>query len=284
MDANKTVTGGFEINTYSLTLNAVHGSVVATPAKASYTHGETVSLQATADAGYHFTGWSGAASGSTNPTTITMDGNKTVNAEFAIQQRQLVVSSTPGGSVITPGHGVFQYDSGMKVNLDARPQDLFEFAGWEGSTSSTANPLTLVMDGDQQIRACFVSVLDVLHVDDDTPGDPSPSDPGISDQSENGTPQHPFDTIQEAIDVAKHHATVVVRTGVYFETLDMLGKSITVSGLSSDPNQDLPPQLPIVDGQYTDVVVKCTRGEDANCVLSGLIITRGRATLVLRYA
>ncbi len=47
-----------------------------------YTAGTVVTLTAKPSSGYHFVGWSGDASGSTNPTTVTMDSNKTVTAEF----------------------------------------------------------------------------------------------------------------------------------------------------------------------------------------------------------
>jgi uncharacterized repeat protein (TIGR02543 family) len=41
-----------------------------------------VTLTATADAGWTFSNWTGDLTGSTNPDTITMDGNKTVTATF----------------------------------------------------------------------------------------------------------------------------------------------------------------------------------------------------------
>ncbi|MCX6924206.1 MAG: IPT/TIG domain-containing protein, partial [Verrucomicrobia bacterium] len=50
----------------------------------TYTAGAAVQLYASASSGYHFTGWSGDASGTANPTPITMNGNKSVTANFAI--------------------------------------------------------------------------------------------------------------------------------------------------------------------------------------------------------
>jgi uncharacterized repeat protein (TIGR02543 family) len=47
-----------------------------------YSSGATVQLLATANTGYHFVGWSGNLSGSANPAPLTMDGNKTVTANF----------------------------------------------------------------------------------------------------------------------------------------------------------------------------------------------------------
>jgi len=48
-----------------------------------YNAGTVVQLTAAASTGYHFVGWGGAASGAIDPTTVTMDGDKTVFATFA---------------------------------------------------------------------------------------------------------------------------------------------------------------------------------------------------------
>lgn len=70
----------------------------------------------------------------------------------------------------------------------------------------------------------------LLYVDDDAPGDPGPADPAISDPQEDGTDAHPFDTIQEAIDVAKDGCMVMVKPGVYGK-IDFSGKAITVTSV-----------------------------------------------------
>ena len=61
-------------------------------------------------------------------------------------------------------------------------------------------------------------------VDDDAPGDPSPGDPSISDPLEDGTPAHPFDEIQEAIDYVAldpEGGIVNVLAGTYNENIDL---------------------------------------------------------------
>ncbi|TKJ37159.1 MAG: hypothetical protein CEE38_09710 [Planctomycetes bacterium B3_Pla] len=69
----------------------------------------------------------------------------------------------------------------------------------------------------------------LIYVDDDAPGDPGPGDPEVSDLLENGSKAHPFDTIQEAIDVAHDQFTVLVLPGIYGK-IDFTGKAITVTG------------------------------------------------------
>jgi hypothetical protein len=74
---------------YTLTLNydGVTGYIVNQPFGTGsgniYTAGAVVQLTANAYFGYHFVSWGGDASGTANPTTITMNGNKTVSANFA---------------------------------------------------------------------------------------------------------------------------------------------------------------------------------------------------------
>jgi Leucine-rich repeat (LRR) protein len=177
------------------------------------------------------------------------------------------------------GAGSFQYDPGTQVLPRAEPDSLFVFAGWWRSVFSWWNPLTLAMENDHKVRAQFISVLDVLYVNDDASNDPGRGDPNLSDPNENGTSEHPFDTIQEAIDVAKEGAKVMVRTGTYRESIDLLGKSITVSGLDDDPNNGAIAEPPVIDAQGRDAVVKCTHREDANSILQGLVITGGKAQM-----
>jgi uncharacterized repeat protein (TIGR02543 family) len=86
---------------YTLTISAGSGGTTE-PAAGSYTYdsGTQVSVRAIPNSGYQFSGWSGDASGTTNPITITMDSNKSITANF---------SKTDGGGD-TEGDG----DSGKK--------------------------------------------------------------------------------------------------------------------------------------------------------------------------
>ena len=67
---------------FPLTSSATSGTVTKSPDQATYAAGTVVALTATPAAGYLFTGWSGSASGTTNPLSVTMDGKKTVTANF----------------------------------------------------------------------------------------------------------------------------------------------------------------------------------------------------------
>jgi len=58
------------------------GSGSVSPSGGTYTSGTQVTLTATPASGYRFDSWSGSISSTSNPVTITMDGNKSVTAKF----------------------------------------------------------------------------------------------------------------------------------------------------------------------------------------------------------
>ncbi|WP_168194028.1 PA14 domain-containing protein [Pontibacter sp. SGAir0037] len=68
---------------YTVTATAGAGGTVAlSPQKATYTSGERVTVTATANAGYVFSSWSGSATGSTNPLSLTITDNMAITANF----------------------------------------------------------------------------------------------------------------------------------------------------------------------------------------------------------
>ena len=64
-------------------------------------------LTATPATGWHFVEWTGDLAGSTNPATLTMDANKTVIANFALNSYSIAASADPtaGGSVSVEANG-----------------------------------------------------------------------------------------------------------------------------------------------------------------------------------
>jgi hypothetical protein len=70
------------IPTYTLTIISIHGTVARNPDKATYNFGEVVEITAKSDEGWAFDTWSGDATGSTPTISVTMDGNRTVTANY----------------------------------------------------------------------------------------------------------------------------------------------------------------------------------------------------------
>jgi hypothetical protein len=72
--------------TANYTLNiAVNGNGSTTPPVGSHTYAAdtSISVTATPGVGATFTGWSGASTGTSNPITLIMDGNKSLSANFS---------------------------------------------------------------------------------------------------------------------------------------------------------------------------------------------------------
>ncbi|MFQ5865527.1 MAG: immunoglobulin domain-containing protein, partial [bacterium] len=62
----------------------------------------------------------------------------------------------PGSVTLDPAGGV--YDAGTPVTLTAVADAGFEFSGWSGDLSGTANPATLTMDSDKSVTATFTEL------------------------------------------------------------------------------------------------------------------------------
>ncbi len=136
------------------------------------------------------------------------------------------------------------------------------------------------MGWDYTIQANFESTLDTLYVDDDAPGDAGKSNADIGDPFENGTAEHPYDRIQEAVDVAAGGATVIVRPGTYQENIRIVGKSITLMG--RDPNDPAGTAWPVISAAKSNSVVFLSGQANSHCVVSGFVITgsKGQAGAV----
>jgi hypothetical protein len=132
------------------------GSVTLSPTGGVYAPGTLVTVTAVAASGYRFGSWGGALSGTSNPTTLLVDGNKTISASF-VRQYTVSVSTTGSGSVsLSPSGGV--YDVGTLVTLTAVPVTGASFLGWGGALSGTTNPVTLLVDGNKSVTASFTTV------------------------------------------------------------------------------------------------------------------------------
>ena len=81
--------------------------------------------------------------------------------EIEIDQYNLAISSTSGGSVITPGEGTFPYNQGATVNLVAETEEGYRFARWTGNVGTVADVnaavTTVTMQGDYSITADFAT-------------------------------------------------------------------------------------------------------------------------------
>jgi len=72
----------------------------------------------------------------------------------------LIITSTGGGSVATPGEGIFTCAEGQVVNLLAEPEEGYHFVNWTGDVGAIANTnyalTTITANDSYSIRANFL--------------------------------------------------------------------------------------------------------------------------------
>ena len=166
ISGDASVIANFSPICYTLTWNilpSASGSVTPDPPKSAgcqsnyqYILDTSVSLRATANTGYQFSGWSGALTGTQNPKNLTMGGNRSVTANFSVPTvycYQLLVDHTGSGSdpVASPGQSTGCstnfYHSGAVVQLTAHPANGWHVVSWSGTNTNdstgTTNTVTM---------------------------------------------------------------------------------------------------------------------------------------------
>jgi len=174
LTANTSVQGQFDLVPESLTVSASgSGTVSSAPSgiscgatcAASFPYGSTVTLTATPAAGYAFTGWGGACSG-TGTCAATLTAATAVSAAFspsASSTATLSVSESGKGAVTSSPAGIncgstcsASYPVGTSVTLTANPGSGFAFKGWSGACTGTGD-CTLTMANAMSATASFVN-------------------------------------------------------------------------------------------------------------------------------
>ena len=121
----------------------------------SYQSGSTISISPTPSNGYEFSHWSGDASGSNNPLSITINQDTSIVANFTevINSYALSTSSSPSNSGTVSGDGT--YNSGSTISISATPSNGYQFSHWSGDASGSSNPLSITINQDTSIVANF---------------------------------------------------------------------------------------------------------------------------------
>jgi len=140
---------------YTLSTSALYGSITRAPSASAYASGTSVTLSASPVPGYTFAGWIGDASGSTSPTTITMNGDKAVTGVFIPVGSTgpsivgVSVDSTPGCLGIATAQWVTLSGSGFASGSSV----LLSTGGWTGALSAGRTDLSGVPSS---MRVCAV--------------------------------------------------------------------------------------------------------------------------------
>ena len=146
------------VQSFTITASADTNGSIAPSGAVTVISGASQAFAITPDVGHHVAdvrvdGASVGAVASYDFTSVT--ANHSIAASFAVDSYLLTVSIVGAGSV-TRAPDQASYELGASVTLTAVPTSGFAFVGWSGDTSTTTNPLTVVMDGSHTCTATFV--------------------------------------------------------------------------------------------------------------------------------
>ena len=126
MDGNKTVTAAF-VQQHIVTVSSTVGGSTDQDGSHTVNHGGTLTIVASAYTGYHFTAWSGYASGTSSSLTVVVTSDLAITANFEIDSYTVTASAASGGSISPTGgtevnHGddlilTATEDTGYQVNI-----------------------------------------------------------------------------------------------------------------------------------------------------------------------
>ena len=143
---------------YTLTATANDPAMGTVEGAGTYAEGAAATLTATPAAGHQFVNWTvGGETLTENPLTLTVTGDITAVANFAVIEHTLTATANDPAMGTVEGAGT--YAEGATATLTATANAGYEFVGWViGADTLTANPLELVVDADITVEAVFAAL------------------------------------------------------------------------------------------------------------------------------
>jgi hypothetical protein len=143
---DRDIQASFEKKEYVLKLSSSEGGYVSRPKEGEhvYHHGNVISLIAHTEEERYFSHWGGDVENVDDiyspETTVLIEGNYSLQANFVPEQYTLSIGSRNGGDVEILGEGIveggeensFVYDAGTEVILIVREDENYSFTGWSG--------------------------------------------------------------------------------------------------------------------------------------------------------
>ncbi|MDC0117635.1 VCBS repeat-containing protein [Flavobacteriaceae bacterium] len=145
------------IYTLTTSANPSDGGTVS-PSTQQYDEGKTATIIANASSEYLFQSWSGAT-GSSNSTSVVMNSDKSVTANFVKKKYALTTTVEGEGTVtekVIKAGAATDYNSGTIVELTATPSDEWQFMEWTGDLTGSENPTQITIDKAKSVTAVFV--------------------------------------------------------------------------------------------------------------------------------
>lgn len=181
----------FAMVNYTLTISTTAGGTTSpTLGTYTYTNGTYASVTALPDASYRLDYWllDGNPAGSTNPISILMTADHTLQAVFA-ENHTLKITVTAGGTT-DPQPGTYTYLTPADVTVTAIPSTNYRLDHWvyDDNNIGSANPVTVHVGSNHTLHAVFVLITYTLKIETTTGGTTSPT-PGTYTHNAGSTVQ-----------------------------------------------------------------------------------------------
>lgn len=157
VEGNRSLVANFSLNSYTITATANPSDGGTVSGAGNYNYGASCTLTATAATGYSFTNWTenGSVVSSDANYTFTVEGNRSLVANFTAITYTITVSANPSNSGTTSGGGT--YNHGQSCTVIATSADGYTFMNWteNGSVVSTDANYTFVVTSNRSLVANF---------------------------------------------------------------------------------------------------------------------------------
>ena len=171
VQGDRALTAHFELNQYEVTASVSSAGGGTTTGTSTYTHGQSVTVTATPDEGYHFVNWTeNGAEVSTEATySFTATTSRALVANFEAITHEVTVTANPteGGTVTGGG----TYNAGTTVTVTATANAGYAFKNWtkNGEEVSTVASYSFTASEDCALVANFDKIVYSIIVEA-TPG------------------------------------------------------------------------------------------------------------------
>ena len=213
------------VEQFTLSVSSVQGGSVNN-VDGTYNSGTQVTITATPDQGYEFTGWSDSSYGDTNPLTLTVGANTSITAQFSRIKYLLEVDIIGEGSVsqevISAGKPPTEYNSGAVVRLESIPSDGWLFHTWSGASTDTGNIIDVTIDGTKTVTASFEEIIAIV-LDPDGISARGVGKWKIKRRSANGRVNKDFQTLEKSSNDPCEIYEVIFRSNGTFTMVSAVG-------------------------------------------------------------
>ena len=153
MNADKTCTATFTLNTYALMLATAGTGTGTVSGGGSYSYGDTATVSAVPEIGSTFTNWSGPNAGQCATGSLLIDGDKSCTAIFTLNAYTLTLNTAGTGNGSVSGAGIYNF--GQTASVSATASSGSVFAGWSGPDGAECTTGSVLMSDNKTCTATF---------------------------------------------------------------------------------------------------------------------------------